>query len=160
MYKVFSNILYIRLKPYVKEVTGSYQCGFRGGKSTTDHIQALCQVLERTRGFNTDTFHLFIDFKAAYDSIKRDELLSAMQKFGIPVKSIHLTRSTLKRVKCRIKLQSHPSEPFLTQRGLRQGDALACLLFNIALEKVLRGSGCRKTSRYNILQISAGFSLC
>jgi hypothetical protein len=35
----------------------------------------------------------------------------------------------------------HLSEPFLTQRGPRQGDTLACLLFNIALEKVIRDSG-------------------
>jgi hypothetical protein len=43
-------------------------------------------------------------------------------------------------VKCGIKLQGQLSEPFFTQRGLRQGDALACLLFNIALE-VIRDSG-------------------
>jgi sorting nexin-29 len=115
MYKVFSNILCTRLKPYVEEVTGSYQCGFREEKSTTDQIQALCQVLERTREFKIDTFHLFIDFKTACDSIKRDKLLSAMQEFGIPVKLINLTRATFKRVKCRIQLQGHLSEPFLTQ---------------------------------------------
>jgi sorting nexin-29 len=125
-YKVFSNILYTRLEPYVKKVTGSYQCGFREGKLTTAHIQALHQVLERTREFKIDTFHLF------------------MQEFGIPVKLINLTRTTLKRVKCRIKLQGYLSEPFLTQRGLRQWDALACLLFNIALEKVIRDSGIEK----------------
>jgi hypothetical protein len=115
MYKVFCNILYTRLKQYVEEVTGSYQCGFRERKSTTDQIQALRQVLERTREFKIDTFQLIIDFKAAYDSIKRDKVLSAMQEFGISVKLINLTRVTLKRVKCRIKLQSHLSEPFLTQ---------------------------------------------
>jgi sorting nexin-29 len=64
-----------------------------------------------------------------------------MQEFGIPVKLTNLTTATLKRVKCRIKLQGHLSEPFLTQRRLRQGDELVCLLFNIALEKVIRDSG-------------------
>jgi hypothetical protein len=45
-------------------------------------------------------------------------------------------------VKCRIKLQGHLSEPFLTQRWLiRQGDALSCLLFNIVLKEVIRDSG-------------------
>ena len=28
-----------------------------------------------------------------------------------------------------------------TQKGLRQGDSLACLLFNLALEKVVRNAG-------------------
>jgi sorting nexin-29 len=159
MYKVFSNILHISLKPYVKEVTGSYQCSFREEKSTTDQIQVLRRVLEKTREFKTDKVNLFIDFKAAYYSIRRDKLLSAMQEFGIPVKLINLTRATLKRVKCRIKIQGHLSDPFLTQTGLRQWNALACLLINIALEKVIRGSGYRKKS-YNILQISPGLSLC
>jgi sorting nexin-29 len=117
----------------------------------------LRQVLERTQEFIIDTFHLFIDFKAAYDSMKREKLLNAMQEFGIPVKLINLTRATLKRVKCRIKLQGHLSEPLLTQRGLRQGDTLACLLFNIALDKMIRDLGIerRGTIYYKSVQVLA-----
>ncbi|GFS78389.1 reverse transcriptase domain-containing protein [Trichonephila clavipes] len=33
------------------------------------------------------------------------------------------------------------SRPFTTERGLRQGDLLACLLFNLVLEKYIRDSG-------------------
>jgi sorting nexin-29 len=75
MFKFFSSILYTRLKPYVEEVTGSCHCGFREGKSTTDKVQVLHQILERTREFKIDAFRLFINFKAACDSIK-DKLLS------------------------------------------------------------------------------------
>jgi hypothetical protein len=141
MYKVFSNILYARLKPNAQKITGSYQCSFGDRKSITDQIQALCQVFERTRECKTDTFHPLIDFKAAYESIRRDKLLSATEEFGTPMKLINLTGVTIKRVKCRLKLQGSLSEPFITQRGLRHGDVLACLLFNITLEKVIRDSG-------------------
>jgi hypothetical protein len=41
------------------------------------------------------------------------------------------------------------SAPFVTEKGLRQGDALACMLFNIALEKVVRYAGIEK-KRNNI----------
>lgn len=47
LYKVFSNIPYARLKPYAEKITVSYQSGIRDGKSTTNQIQALCQVLKR-----------------------------------------------------------------------------------------------------------------
>jgi hypothetical protein len=47
---------------------------------------------------------LFIDYKAAYDSIRRDKLLSAMEEFEIPDKLINLTTATLKRVRCRVKI--------------------------------------------------------
>jgi hypothetical protein len=33
------------------------------------------------------------------------------------------------------------SSPIITRNGVRQGDSLACLLFNIALEKVVRDAG-------------------
>jgi sorting nexin-29 len=39
---------------------------------------------------------------------------------------------------CRVKIQNRLSEPIDVKNGIRQGDALACLLFNIALEKVIR----------------------
>jgi hypothetical protein len=45
---------------------------------------ALRQILEKTRGYSASTYHLFIDFKAACDSIDRDKLFEAMEDFHIP----------------------------------------------------------------------------
>jgi hypothetical protein len=37
-YKIFTNLLTKYIEPYVEEILGDYQCGFRKGRSTTDHI--------------------------------------------------------------------------------------------------------------------------
>jgi sorting nexin-29 len=116
---------------------GNYQCGFRKGKSTVDQIHSLRQILEKTE-YNISTFHIFIDFKSAYDSVKRDKLLKAMEEFLIPQKLINLTKATLRNIKFRVKIQNQLSELFTTERGLRQGDALACLLCNVALEWAIK----------------------
>jgi sorting nexin-29 len=68
-YKIFSNILFKRLAPYVEDVIGDYQCGFHQGRSTSDQIFNLHQVFEKCNEFGIETHHLFIDFTAAYDSI-------------------------------------------------------------------------------------------
>ncbi|GFX08278.1 reverse transcriptase domain-containing protein [Trichonephila clavipes] len=68
-------------------------------------------------------------------------MIEAMTEFKIPKKLVNLTKATLKNVRCRIKIQKYLSEPFTTERGLRQGDLLACLLFNLVLEKCIRDSG-------------------
>lgn len=137
-YKIFSNLLYERLLLYTSKVINNYQCGFQKGKTTMDQIHSIRQILEKTKEYNIDTYHLFIDFKAAYDSINRKQLLEAMREFKIPTKLVNLTGMTFKTVKCRIKIMSHLSEPFYTEKGLRQGDSLSCLLFNLALEKAVR----------------------
>jgi hypothetical protein len=37
-YKILSNIILNRLKPYAKDIVREYQVGFTAGKSTTDQI--------------------------------------------------------------------------------------------------------------------------
>ena len=140
-YKVFARLLYTRLEPYAEDCTGDYQAGFRADRSTSDQIFAIRQILQKTREFNIETHHLFIDFKAAYDTINRAEMLKIMNELNFPTKLIRLVAATLNGVKCCVKLQGELSPPFETREGLRQGDALSTLLFNITLEGIVRRAG-------------------
>jgi len=40
-----------------------------------------------------------------------------------------------------VRIQSDLSDSMTTKKGLRQDDSLACLLFNLAMEKVVRNAG-------------------
>jgi len=139
-YKILSAVLCERLKPYINNLIGPYQCGFRPGKSTIDQIFTLRQILEKTQEFQVDTYHLFIDFKAAYDSIYRDELYNAMSSFGIPAKLVRLCRMTMDKARCTVKVGNQMTETFEVNKGFRQGDALSCDFFNIALERIVQNS--------------------
>ena len=96
----------------------------------------LRQILEKTYKFNIDTHHLFIDFKQAYDSIRRDKLLSAMYVLGLPAKLVNMCRLTLADTKTLFIVDGEKSEPFITTKGFRQCDGLSCDLFNIWLEMI------------------------
>ena len=48
-YKILSQILFCRLAPLATNFVGSYQAGFVGGKSTTDQIFTLRQILQKCR---------------------------------------------------------------------------------------------------------------
>jgi hypothetical protein len=66
------------------------QAGFQSGKSTTDQLFALRQILQKCNEFNITTHHLFIDFKAAYDTIIRNEVyvgMSELNKINTPYQS-------------------------------------------------------------------------
>jgi hypothetical protein len=70
-HKILSNILLARLTPFVNEVTGDHQCGFRRNRSTTDQIFYIRQILEKKWEYNGMVHQLFVDFKKACDSVKR-----------------------------------------------------------------------------------------
>ncbi|KAJ4449477.1 hypothetical protein ANN_00876 [Periplaneta americana] len=46
-YKMLSNILLRRLTPYVDEIIGDHQCGFRRNRSTIDQIFCIRQIMEK-----------------------------------------------------------------------------------------------------------------
>jgi hypothetical protein len=64
---IFFNILLSRLSPYVEEIIGDHQCGSQHNRSTNDQIFYICQILEKEWEYN----QLFIDFKKAYDAVRR-----------------------------------------------------------------------------------------
>jgi hypothetical protein len=136
-YKVLAKILYDRLLPHANAAIQHYQAGFQSGKSTTDQLFALPQILEKFNEFNITTHHLFIDFKAAYDTIIRNKVYFGMSELNFPTKSIRLNKTTLIIVTCCYKIQNDCSEPFETRQGLRQ-DKLSTLLFNVVLEVIAR----------------------
>jgi hypothetical protein len=98
------------------------------------------QILEKTSEYRISMFDLFVGFKAACDTIWRKKWLEALKKFQIPQKLKRLVKLTLKHVRCRVKMQNNLSEQCETSVGLRQEDTPSCILFNPALEKVIKDS--------------------
>jgi len=129
-YKVFAEILYGRLLPYTEEIIGDYQGGFRLGRSTTDQLFTIRQIMEKAWEYNITIHQLFVDFKQAYDSLYRNELFGIMMEFGIPEKLIRLAKATLTDTKCKILINNTQSDPFDIDSGARQGDKLSTFFFS------------------------------
>jgi sorting nexin-29 len=140
-YNVLSNIMYTRLLHYTETQVGAYQCGFSAGNSTTENMFVLRQILEKAWEWNVEVQCLFIDFKSAYDTIRRDNVYKTMAELDIPLNLIRLVKATMTGTSSQTCVQATLSEPLEIHNGLRQGDALACLLFNVALEKAIRDLG-------------------
>lgn len=138
VYKILSTLVQRRLADATRDIIGNYQLGFRQGKSTIDAIHTVKQIMEKAYEYKIETEMLFIDFEGAFDSIKREELMKALKELGINPKLIRLIEMTMRRTTVSVKTLKGETEEFEINRGVRQGDSLSALLFNIALEYVLR----------------------
>lgn len=61
-----------------------------------------------------------------------------MLDFGIPAKLVRLTKMTMTNSVSQVRTQKGLTDTFYTRNGLKQGDGLTPILFNIALEYVIR----------------------
>jgi sorting nexin-29 len=57
---------------------------YRRGRSTTDAVFTLKQIIEKRREFNKETHIAFIDFEKAFDNVNRRILWNIMEKERIP----------------------------------------------------------------------------
>jgi hypothetical protein len=81
---------------------------------------------------------LFVDFKKAYDLVKREVLYNILLEFGVPKKLVRLIKMCLNETYSKVFVGKLLSDKFPIQNELKQGDALSPLLLNFALEYAMR----------------------
>jgi hypothetical protein len=126
-----------RLTPCVNEIIEDHQCRFRRNRSTMDQIFYIRQIVEKKSEYNGTVHQLFVDFKKACDSIKR-EVLYILLEFDLPKKLVRRIKMCLNETYSKVCVGKLLSDKFPTQNGLKQGDALSPLLFSFALEYDIR----------------------
>jgi hypothetical protein len=107
-----------------------------------DQAFVLKQIMDNSIDQNLRLYMLFIDFKQAYDTIKRETVYEAMRQMGIGDKLIRLVRMTLKETEF-VLANGQLSGKFKVKRGLRQGDPLLTVLFNVTLDSAVKASEIR-----------------
>ena len=137
-YKILTSLILRKLKIYTEPEFGEYQHGFRQGRSTIDAIYIRNQIIQKCYEKNIELQILFIDFKQAFDSLKRQVVIEDGKRLGIPNKILRLIQRTMKDSRAAVFSSGEMSEKFEINKGVRQGDGLSATIFNIAVEGVMR----------------------
>ena len=81
--KVMLKIILNRLKPQAQKIIAEEQADFRAGRSTTEHIFNPRTLYEKYLQHQQDLYHVFIDFKKAFDRVWHSALWASMKKYNI-----------------------------------------------------------------------------
>lgn len=117
IYKVLYISINRHLTAWAEEILGEYQCGFRQGWSTIDHIFSYRQILEKNI-MSICIIYLWIKNKrtTVFRKIKALEYLRAL---GIPGKLVRLIGMTWHNTSYQIKINNSLSESFNVEASLR-----------------------------------------
>jgi hypothetical protein len=89
---------------------------------------------------------LFIDFKKANDSVRREVLYNILIEFGIPRKLVRIIKMFLNETCSRVRIGKNVSEKFTVQNGLKKRRCFITTAFQLYFG-ICHQEGPRETGR-------------
>ena len=129
--KLIERSLFVRLTKFLSDNTiiNPIQFGFTKNKSTQDAIINLTEFMYNTLNSKEISFHIFVDYRKAFDTINRSILFSKLEKYGIRGLPLDLIKNYLSDRKQIVKHNNVFSSSRVVSCGLPQGTILGPLFF-------------------------------
>ena len=135
--KVMLKIILNRLQPQAEEIIAEEQAGFRAGRNTTEQIFNLRILCEKYLQHQQTLYHVFKDFKKAFDRVWHEALWAIMRKYNINASIIQAIENLYGKAQSAFLFNGSTGEWFRTTVRVRQGCLLSPTLFNIFLERIM-----------------------
>ena len=136
--KILLRIVMLRIRNKIKPEIAEEQCGFVEGKGTTNAINILRNIIERSLEHQKDLFLCFIDYTKAFDKVRHEKLLDILKQLDVDGKDIRIIGKMYWEQTAAVKIQNEISTYKPIKRGVRQGCVLSPDLFSIYSEMIRR----------------------
>ncbi len=133
--KILSRVIISRISTAVDTTLRKEQAGFRKGRSFTEWIFTLRNIIEQSAEWQRQLHVNFIDSEKAFDSVHRDSLWHILRAYGIPNHMVKLIKSFYNNYNGCV---GGSGIWFEVTTGVRQGCVMSALLFNLVIDWVMR----------------------
>lgn len=130
-FHLFAKGLATRLAPVAHKIIHPNRTTFSKGRSILDGIAVLHWVIHEIKCSKEEVFILTIDFEKAYDRVRWDFLEEILHKKGCDHKWVSWMMQLVRGGQTVININGEVGPFFRNAQGVRQGDPISPLLFNL-----------------------------
>ena len=135
--KVMGRVIVTRIREGINQLLRDEQAGYRSGRSTTEQIFVLRNIIEQVIEWNACLYVCFVDFEKAFDSVHRETLWRLLASYGIPTKLVDMVKTMYKNCRCAVLDETGHLEWFEVLSGVKQGCVMSGFLFLIVIDWVM-----------------------
>ncbi|XP_071680370.1 uncharacterized protein [Lolium perenne] len=156
-----------RLSPRMNEIVSHSQSAFIKSRTIHDNFMYVRNTARQLHRRKIPALLIKLDIAKAFDTVRWDYILDLMQRLGFPQRWRALMTMLFSTASSRVLLNGIPGKDIIHDRGLRHGDPLSPLLFDIAidphqrlLEKATDTTRKRPSQRFPQNEPNHGRSFC
>jgi len=95
------------------------------------------QIVEKSIEFNHPAYLCFIDLKKAFDRVRLADVIDCLREREVPEQIVRIIKELNTDKIARIKSNNQISTPITISNGVRQGDWLSPMIFNLIMDKII-----------------------
>ena len=133
-YKILTKAITTRFTEIAPGIIHPDQAGFIRGRSIFDQIDQIATTINYVRLKEINGAIVALDQEKAYDKITHPYLWRILEKFAFPRETIDMIKILYKDAPTSVIINGVISSPYRVTRGVRQGDPMSCILFDLSIK--------------------------
>lgn len=136
LYKLVSMIINDRIQAGITFDDAIH--GFRPGRGTGTAIMEAKLLMQLHSRSDKPLYMIFLDLKKAYDTLDRSQAMRILEGYGVGPNLRRIISKVWEGDTMVPRQSGYFGKPFRAHRGVRQGDIMSPLIFNIMVDAVVR----------------------
>jgi hypothetical protein len=133
-FKIFSKLLTLRLERVCQSLIVKEQSAFIRGRYILESVVVAHEIVHTIHKSKEPGVVIKLDYEKAYDKVNIEFLLEILKLRGFGEKWISWIKSLVIGGSVSVMINGEESLTFKTGKGLRQGDHLSPILFNLVVD--------------------------
>ena len=133
-FKIFTKVLMNRLSVVAQKIIRPSQTAFIPGRHILEGVVILHETIHEMHKKKKNGVILKLDFEKAYDKVKWPFLQQVLRMKGFSTTWCAWINQVITKGSVAIKVNDDVGHYFQTRKGVRQGDPLSPILFNIVVD--------------------------
>ena len=133
-FKIFTKVATLRINSVADHIISPTHTAFMRGRNILEGVVILHETIHELHQKNQSGIILKIDFEKAYDKVNWNFLLQSFRMKGFSSKWIEWIKSFISGGSVAVNINDEVGPYFQTKKGVRQGDPLSPILFNIVAD--------------------------
>jgi len=133
--RLFSRILTVRLSKACP--INTRQRGFIKSSGCPENLKLLQLLIQSVKREHRPLGVVFVDLAKAFDTVSHDHIITALKQKGVDDHIISLITNMYRNVNTRIHLRNDQSDCIRIHTGVKQGDPISPILFNLLIDPLL-----------------------